>query len=225
MLEDVGGPVTLPPDRNEESWFPGRISVRLDTDMKAFDEKCKRDRITKSEIIACAFGIVLANYTGRDKVAFSYGFSGRSDSRLNNTVGYIASLLEVCCYTPEYAPDYLERFRSNLLNLMMFPSMPLVQIMGRYPNAIDVTYLYQTKDKVTYKMDDTTVKAYSLEKIMPNREISFIFQPTEEQDDSIMLHMDYHANLYSEKYVRRFARDVITTVNDIISVSIQESTR
>ena len=216
MLDGVGGPVTLPSDRNEKDWNPGRISVLLDVDTKAFDEKCQSERLTKSEIIACAFGMVLAKYTKRDKVAFSYCFSGRSDSRLNNTVGYIASLLEAVCYTPRCAPDFLEKFRSNLLNLMMFPSMPLVQMMEKYPNAIDVSYVYQPKDTVLYETDDLTVKVRSLEEIMPYEEIRFIFQPTEQQDGSIMIHIDYHANLYSEEYVRRFAEDVTAAAADII---------
>ncbi|MCR5672893.1 MAG: amino acid adenylation domain-containing protein [Lachnospiraceae bacterium] len=220
MLESAGGPVTLPFDKNEEKWEPGRISVTLDVDMNAFENKCQKDRITKSEIIACAFGIVLAKYTGRDEVAFSYGFSGRSDSRLNNTVGYISSLLEVCCWTPNCAPDYLEKFKKNLLNLMMFPSMPLVEVLDRYPNAIDITYLYQPKETVLYEMDNTPVRVRSLEKLMPNEEVRFIFQPKEKPDGSIMIDIDYHANLYSEDYVRRFAGEVVQVAGEIISGKI-----
>lgn len=203
-LKDVGGPVTLPADLNGTTWEPKRFSKKADVDAKLFSEFCRKNHLTESTLLAGALGIALCQASGREAVAFSYGFSGRNDSRLTNTVGYIATLLEVFCHIKGQTSllAYLQRFQKDLLNLMMFPSMPIPEVTKEYPNAIDVTFLYQPYESPVYEMDGKAVRAEFLQEIMPNESVKTIFQVSQDQDGGFTWDIDYHGNLYSEDCIR-----------------------
>ncbi len=187
--------------------------------MPALRAFCLRNHITASTVLAGALGLVVAKHTGRRKAAFSYGYNGRSDSRLLRTFGPVASLLEVCCRTDGTGSctDYLKGLQKELIDQMMFPMMPLAQVMAKYPAAIDICYLYQPVEKLTYEMDGRSVKAQDLQEIMPYQSIKAIFQPQEEQDGSISWVVDYHGNLYSDPFMHRIIAELNEAVNALIT--------
>ena len=99
--------------------------------------------------------------------------------------------------------------------LMMFPMMPVVQIMEKYPNALDVTFIYQPEEKACYEMEGHTVKAISLEDEMPYETIKVVMQAVE-KNGGISWVVDYHGNLYSASYMRAFLEELNAVVEAIL---------
>ena len=218
-LKDAGGPITLPPDVAEEAWKPQRFTMPLGVDAKAFEAYCQRTHLTKSSVLTCALGIVFSKIMKRESVAFSYGFSGRNDSRLRNTVGYIASLLEVCvhCGGQMSVTDTLQRFMKDFINLMMYPTMPLTQVLGAYPNALDIVFLYQPIEQGALEIEGHPVIEEFLQEVMPNETVKTVFQAMEEEDGSVSWAIDYHGNLYSEAFIRQTVESINDVVKGILS--------
>ena len=221
MLQDAGGPVTLPADLQEDTWKPQRTEMQIAADPAVFDAYCRKNHLTKSSVLSASLGIAFAKVMQRQSVAFSYGFSGRNDSRLRNTVGYIASLLEVCVHTGEKMTykDSVQRFMKDFINLMMYPTMPLVQVLEKYPNALDIVFLYQPCEQENYQMEGHEVRSEFLQDVMPNETVKIIFQVMEAQDGSVTWVIDYHGNLYSESFIQRILSDTGEVLQEILKQS------
>ena len=219
MLELSDGPTTLPPDLAIETWDPKRLTEPGSVDMQKLRGFCMQNHVSVSTVLAGALGIVLAKHTGKKNIAFSFGYNGRSDSRLHRTYGFIASMLEVLCRVGGQTSSlaYLNGFQQDVINLMMFPTMPLVEVAEKYPAATDICFLYQPAEKLTYEMDGKSVKVRFLQQIMPYETIKTIFQPQEEQDGTINWVIDYHGNLYSDAYMHRVVSELNGAVNALIT--------
>lgn len=218
LLEKSNGPVTIPPDKNEEGWIPKRITMPVSVNANTLNEFCDKNHLTESTVLSGALGIVLSKYTKHANVSYAYGFSGRTDSRLSNTVGYVANILGAFCFTQGHSTffDYLQNYQKNMINLMMYPMMPLMPVMEKYPNALDVLYVFQPKDQLDYETDGKKVHATFLQEEMPNESVKAIFQPMVEQDDSISWVVDYHGNLYSENYMRKIIEEINKVIEAIL---------
>lgn len=215
-LQDVGGPITLPANLSETSWKPRRVVKQLQFNATRFHNYCGKYHLTESSVLTCALGIVFAKIMKQKSVAFSYGFSGRNDSRLRNTVGYVASVLEVCVHTEENYLETMQRFMKDLINLMMYPTMPVEQVVSTYPNALDIVFLYQPGAKEALQIEGHPVKEEFLQDVMPNEIVKTVFQVLEQEDGSFLWEIDYHGNLYSEGFIQSILTDVDQVIGDIL---------
>ncbi len=220
MLKDANGCVTLPCDKNETTWQPARFTMPLGIRPDQLQDYCKRHHLSDTVVLAGALGLALAKASGKKDTAFAYGYSGRNDSRLQNTVGYIATLMEACCHTEGQSSHlaYLQRFQKDLINLMMFPIMPIAEIVSEYPNALDIVYVYQPYSSDTYEAGGHEVKGEFLQDVMPNETVKTVFQPTQEADGSITWIVDYHGNLYTEETIRK----TVEYINSMVSAFLAE---
>lgn len=218
-FEAVGGATTYPPDRNLEKWTPEHLESPLPVSGEELRSYCRSNHFTESVLLAGALGVVLADHTGRENSAFSFGYSGRNDSRLSNSIGYIATLIEVFCFTGKHDSykAYLKDFNRMFLNVLTFPCMPFMKVLEKYPNAIDIIYLFQPYSPEEYEMDGTRVKVISLQSDTVYENKKLIVQPVQKKDGSIIWQIDYQSNLYSEERMNDLVRDLNKTVRAIIN--------
>ncbi len=218
-FENAGGAVTFPPDRNEEKWRPEHIEIPLPVKGDELRAYCKANHFTESTLLAGALGVVLADHTKRKSTAFSFGYSGRNDSRLSNSIGYIATALEVFCHPGKHDSykDYLKDFDRMLLNILTFPIMPIMKVFEKYPNALDIVYLYQPYSPEEYEMDGHKIKVISLQDTTVYESIKLIVQPVQKRNEDISWKIDYHGNLYSKDSMIALVQDLNKTVQAIIN--------
>lgn len=221
-LLDAGGVNEMPGDSDKTKDGDGFIARHIEIPMSAgareVDDFCRKNHFSKSTLYTAAFGIVLANAQKRDSSAFCIGFSGRMDSRLSATVGYVATLLMAFCHPKKYATvaEYLRAYDRQMLNLMTYPVMPLPVIMTKYPEALNLAFIYQPYAPEEYTMDGKTVKAYDLQENLAYEKMPFIVQPYEQKDGSMTAHYDFHGNLYSDALVRDLAQKYDRVVTQMI---------
>ena len=218
-FETAGGATTYPPDRDIDEWIPKHLELPLSVTGDELRSYCKTNHFTESVLLAGALGLVLADHTGHDNAVFSFGYSGRNDSRLSNSIGYIATLLEVFCFTGKHDSyrAYLKDFNRMFLNVLTFPCMPFMKVLEKYPNAIDIIYLYQPYSPEEYTMDGKRVKSISLRNDTVYESKKLIVQPVQQKDGSIIWQIDYQGNLYSDESMNNLARDLNKTVRAIIN--------
>ncbi len=219
IFDNVGGAVTFPPDKNEEKWRPAYLDSPLSVSGSELKEYCTKNRLTESTLLAGALGIVLAGHTKRESIAFSFGYSGRNDSRLSNSIGYIATALEAFCNPGKHTSckEYLREIDRMLLNVQTFPIMPIMSIFEKYPNALDIVYLYQPYSPEEYEMDGHKIKVISLQERTVYESIKLIVQPVQKKSGDIIWKIDYHGNLYSEDSMNALVRDLNDTVRAMIT--------
>ncbi|MCR5501093.1 MAG: amino acid adenylation domain-containing protein [Acetatifactor sp.] len=211
-------PITLKADKTDGVWTPKHSSVPLEIDPSELKEYCAKNHFTESTVMAGATGLVLSKREDGRAISCPFGFSGRNDSRLSDTVGYIATIL-VCACRPEKHntfKDYLRDFDQTMRNLMTYPIMPIEKAAAEYPNFLDTVYVFQPYSPEEYDLEGTRVTARSLQEATTFKQIKLTVQYFQEKDGSITLSLDYHANLYEDSTITAFAEDIRKVVEAML---------
>ncbi|MBR6452046.1 MAG: amino acid adenylation domain-containing protein [Lachnospiraceae bacterium] len=217
-FSQCGGNTEFQSDKCEETWEQKHYEADLPVDPKSLEAFCRQNRFSPATVLAGALGRVLAKREGKERSAFFYGFSGRVDSRLGETVGYIATLICAFCNPGGIANGkaYLKDIDKHMLNLMMYPVMPFAKVLTAYPSTMDLVFLYQPYEQEDYTVDDLPVKVTSLQDQANYAKLKLLVQPMQQKDGSIRWCIDYHGNLYSDECIRTLTEDLNRAVIGIM---------
>ncbi|MCR5733216.1 MAG: amino acid adenylation domain-containing protein [Lachnospiraceae bacterium] len=219
-LLSITGFCSMPEDHHEEPWSSAHYETVISDDGEAVRKYCAQKHISTSTLFSGILSVILAVQNDKKAGSFATLYTGRNDSGLTNTVGYISTVLlnffEL--KKDDTVTGFLNRIKSTMFNMMMFPVMPLSDIMGIYPDMYDFIYCYQPYYPEDYEMDGKPVKVLDLQERAVYEKLKFIVQTFEKKDGSYTINLDYHANLFSAETVEGFAQDF----KDILTMMLKE---
>ena len=109
----------------------------LSRDDVAVGQLLDRLRISVTTLFCGLLGLTLAAENGTDRSVFEISFNGRSDSRLERTVGYLVQSVPVCCLTDGKVSlaDYLRGVQEQLLRSMSYAAQAPACVKSLLPEC------------------------------------------------------------------------------------------
>jgi len=215
------GPSTIPSDVEpvSDTVIPGRTTFEMDATYATMVEYCKQKKVSENALLAGLLGLAVSKACGRPDAAFAFAYNGRNDFRLNHTFGFVAAMMMPTYQYTKFSSfeAYVQDVQKQIVNLMIFPEMPLGQIMGAYPNALDVTYIFQPSESDDFKISETVAKGEFLKQNETRTACKTVFQATVHEGRLVWV-VDYFANLYSQECINHILEDM----NEIFNHSMQE---
>lgn len=159
LLSTTQGPTTLTYDIDGEATGIRQISREMDAPYHIMEQFCKEKRISINILMGGLLALTCARFSDRKDAAFTFGYSGRNDSRLQRTIGYIATVMLPCFHIDRFDSftAFLKQSQKQIMNLMMFPCMPIMQLYSKYPSLVDLTFIYQPYDSGHREIAGTTL--------------------------------------------------------------------
>ncbi|MCR4740110.1 MAG: amino acid adenylation domain-containing protein [Lachnospiraceae bacterium] len=220
-LLQISGISSMPEDYEDNGeWRSAHYETVICQDGEALREFCREKYISSSIVFLGILSLILSAHNSTQSGSFATLYTGRNDSGLANTIGYISTVLlnffEI--KKDDTVETFLTRIKRNMFNVMMFPIMPLSEIMGKYPNMYDFIYCCQPYYPEDYEMDGKPVKVLDLQENAVYEKLKFIIQTFERKDGSYTINIDYHSNLFSAEKAEGFAGDF----KDILDAMLRE---
>ncbi|MDD7218438.1 MAG: amino acid adenylation domain-containing protein [Clostridia bacterium] len=216
-MERIERPGMIPFDLQGKEFVPKRCICDLDASMEKIQEYCKKNRVSPNILMAGLLGMAFTKYCQHSNSAYIFGYNGRNSSQLKDTFGYIATTLMAYCYVGDYDSfsKYLQEFQKEIMDLMIFPTMPLIQLSEKCMDILSSAYIYQPLDEDTFEIGGTVAKGTFLEDNQPSDSLA-VFQ-AEETPSGIRWVLDYHGELYSEEKMHALLEDI----NHMLNIALE----
>jgi amino acid adenylation domain-containing protein len=228
-LADAPAVLDLPTDRArpavqtfEGSLCTAQIPPALYERLQAF---ARSRQVTLSILVFAAFQVLLARYSGQDRIVASMGVAGRARLELEPVVGFFINLLPLQADVsddPEFV-TFLARMRDIVLEAMENADAPLDRILEtlRLPRSTSYTpfaqvmYFFQNYPERTLMMSGLRIE---------NTHVSELRPPTAQGDLSLFVNQhgpgdlmfEYSTELYDKATIQRMGGHLVTLLGAIV---------
>ncbi len=196
--------VTLPQGDmkgNETVFMEYKTSLDIDPDMlRTF---CLDHQLTENAVTTAAFGCLLSIYAMNRTAAFATVYNGRHDAATANTVSMFVRTLPVLCRNDASLTvvDYIRKVKDQMLGAMANDSYSFRELVGLGGYSSDVLFTYQGDLFEIPDWGDMRAAREDLPFNATGEKLSIQLFPA---DGKLVFDVQYHANLYSESWVRDF---------------------
>ena len=197
--------ITLPQgDKKEETTvFKGeKFALKIGVD--ALKNFCADNQVTDNVVATGAFGYLLSLYTMNKKTAFATVYNGRHDLKTARTVSMFVKTLPVLCDIAPTATikDYLTKIKTQMLGAMVNDVYSFEELCSSTGYTSDILFTYQGDLFDVPKYGDLDIKNEQLAYNATGEKLSIQLYPF---GGKLIFDIQYHGNIYSEKWVKDFA--------------------
>ncbi len=123
----------------------GFITRRVKTDPAKIESFCDRAGITPNAFFNSAFSFVLSRFAGKDSVSYATVYSGRNDSRLENTVTLAVRTLPIAVEFTDgmTVAETVGDMQKKLMGAMSNDAVPFSELASDFGVNADVMFIYQ----------------------------------------------------------------------------------
>lgn len=207
----------LLPDRYDDDKTHSQADLRVPTDLKAVQEKCRKLNITPASLYLAAVAVAVSKYTAEDTVGICTVSNGRSNLRVSGTFGMFVNTLplvsKVDCSlsVDEYLKQVAETFMDTLAN----EDYPYGKIVTEFGYYASIMYAYQVGVLNSYRCSKGELKLQKLDLEKAKFPVSVLIEGSLEQGGSI--HVEYDASLFTSVMIEGFASAVSHIVMQMLS--------
>ena len=224
QLATVESACELEPDfvANSDS---GQLAEELaEVDSDAVNSFCRTHAVTAASLFLAASSLTLARFTRSSAVAFSTISSGRSDPRLQNTVGMFVRTLPFCAAlsAKETGLDFIKTVSDTLRETLAHENVSFVELSARYGFQPKVMFACELG-----VMDDVTIGGVA-PKLVPLGldEAKFpVSIHIEERDGRTVIAVQYNDALYRSFRMKMLAESLAQGVEALIKTPNEAVTR
>ncbi len=215
---DLNGPLTPGVSRNLR-FEPGTLASER---VKAF---CDRIRVSESAFFQGAMALLLSKYLNSRRVSFSTVYNGRPLAEMNRTIGTLIKRIPVYGDLSRdlSVADYLRGISRQLFSTMASDIFSFDEVLKAFPVNEDVEFIYQG-DLFTDRMgagagtdllqaDSWFMEHYHTGMVTGCMSIQFF-----STGGRYNMTVEYRNEKFTEAWVRRFAQDLFTTAEQLLTV-------
>ena len=217
---DLNGPLTPGVSRNIR-WEPGTLKAER---VKAF---CEKARISENGFFMGAMALLLGKYLNSRHVSFSTVYNGRTLAEMNGTIGTLIKRIPVYGNLSEdrETGEYLREISRQIFSTMSNDIFSFDEVLKCCPVNEDVEFIYQG-DLFTDKMgcgegDPCAAPLQGDRWFMEHYHTSMVTGCMSIQlfstNGLYNMTIEYRNEKFTEKWVRRFAQDLFTTAESLMS--------
>ena len=216
---DLNGPLTPGVSENIR-YEPGTLTTEQ---VKAF---CEKLHISESSFFMGAMSLMLGKYLNSKHVSFSTVYNGRPLSEMNHTMGTLIKRIPVYGNHSRDIPvgEYLRGISRQIFNTMANDIFSFDEVLKTCPVNEDVEFIYQG-DLFTDNMgkaagrsllegDKWFMEHYHTGMVTGCMSIQFF-----STDGKYNMTIEYRNEKFTENWVRRFAQDLFTAAEQLMTVS------
>lgn len=214
---DLNGPLTPGVSENIR-YEPGTLTVER---VKTF---CEQQHISESSFFMGAMALMLGKYLNSRHVSFSTVYNGRPLAEMNHTIGTLIKRIPVYGNLSKDLPvgDYLRSISRQIFSTMANDIYSFDEVLKTCPVNEDVEFIYQG-DLFTDNMgksagenllqgDKWFMEHYHTGMVTGCMSIQFF-----STNGLYNMTIEYRNEKFTEKWVRRFAQDLFTTAEGLLS--------
>jgi amino acid adenylation domain-containing protein len=214
---DLNGPLTPGVSENIR-WEPDTLTTER---VKAF---CEQQHISESSFFFGAMALMLGKYLNSKHVSFSTVYNGRPLAEMNRTIGTLIKRIPVYGNLSKDQPvgEYLRGISKQVFSTMANDIFSFDEVLKTCPVNEDVEFIYQG-DLFTDNMgksagedllqgDSWFMEHYHTGMVTGCMSIQFFAT-----DGLYNMTIEYRNEKFTEKWVRRFAQDLFTTAEGLLS--------
>ncbi len=194
----------------------------LPVDLSELTRLCNRLDVTPNVLMVAAFGYLLGVITHTNESLFATIYNGRKELKTSHTIGMFVKTLAVHVQwksdTSRY--DYLQTVKRQLLGSMNNDLFSFAELstVNHHVNS-HVLFAYQG-DLEPEKM--LGGESYEEIPVMHHATGEPLVLEVRRCQDQLLLHVNYHSNLYSSHYITTLQEAFCTVVNGFLHVSTKD---
>ncbi len=206
-LNTFGGveEISLPKgDENGNETIFGHSKIALGISPQKIKEYCLDHQTTDNALTAAAFGYLLSVYCMSKKASFATVYNGRHDVKTARTVSMFVRTLPVLCeINPALEVDeFVKATKDQMMGAMVNDTYSFRELASATGYSSDVLFTYQGDLFEVPNWGDLTCERESIEFNATGEKLSIQLYPL---NGKLILDIQYHGNLYSEKWISDFA--------------------
>ena len=227
MLKTFGDveEITLPEgDRKNDDTVFKAARFTLDTDLNALLDFCYEHQVTENVLSAGAFGYLLSICAMSRKTAFATVYNGRHDLKTARTVTMLVKTLPVLCDADpaKTVSGYLSALKEQMMGAMVNDLYSFRELTSATGYTSDVLFTYQGDLFEQPLPEELNACKEDLPFNATGEKLSIQLFPL---GGKLTLDIQYHGNLYSEDWIKRFAKQYEKVLNGFLSVQMLKDVR
>ena len=206
----------LLPDREEEVPEEGLLTRVMEVDSAKVDAFCKENGIFKSTFFTAVYSYLLAKFTGNQEVLFSTIYNGRTDKRLQHTMGmFVKSLPSYAKFTDDTTVlDFLKAGQDQMAGCRKHVAYSFADVMNDLSLQIGTTFAWHGELFANGQLCGKPMKyspLYNNSRECPIYIKAFI------REGHYCVEAEYSANEYSEALISQFLESYEAVLEGFLS--------
>lgn len=185
-------------------------------DRKSVDKFINENKLTINGLWISSLGYALAKYLNREDAIFTTVYNGRSDTRVEKSVGMFVHTFPVVVepFKASNAIDYIKTVGQQIQQNMAHDLYSFMEIAHDFGVRTDILFVYEGKISQNLKLGEYDIKKAVL---LPNNEAKAgLLIAVNDTDEGFNLLVEYNANIYEEWSMKPFITSVTRVFNSLI---------
>lgn len=198
--------VSLPQgDKKDNEITFDEYTMSLDINLKDVKTFCSKNQCSETSLTTAAFGSLLSLYTMNRKAAFASIYNGRNDKKCQNTVSMFVKTLPILCQNDSNlsVKEYVNNVQTLLLGSMMHSLYSFSELVNSSGYTSEVMFAYQGE---LFEIADLKKLHIEREELPFNATGEKLAVQLFSQANKLVLNVQYQSNLYSEQWIKDFAK-------------------
>ncbi|MEG1999268.1 MAG: condensation domain-containing protein, partial [Bacteroidales bacterium] len=176
----------------------------------------KNDGITESNIFLSSLCQVLNRYVRDEEIVLSTVSSGRSQTRLADTIGMFVRTLPVVAHIkPQKISEFMQQMQEQVFSTIEREIYPFTSMVEKYGIIPQISYVYEggIDGRLTIGGEEVYPQALGLDTV--KFPLAVVVSP--ENNGSYRILIEYDRGIYSEKEIGRLAESYIAATNYMVA--------
>lgn len=214
-LGNVEGVTEVPSDLTNPLDKAISETVYSELDFEAIENFCRQHNISPAHHILAATFYTLARFTNNEQLCITTISNGRSDLRIQNTVGMFVNTLALSAEIGEQnVLEFLNETSKNFDETLQHESYPFARIAADYDLSAEILFAYQMGIFEDYKYKGQSVAIEFFESDTPKFRLAFFIMNDPSGKPSVCL--QYDKGRYSHETMQCLAQSVSNAANAFI---------
>ena len=214
-LGNVEGVTEVPSDLTNPQEKAISETVYSELDFEAIENFCRQHNISPAHHIPAATFYTLSRFTNNEQLCITTISNGRSDLRIQNTVGMFVNTLALSAEIGEQSVlEFLNETSKNFDETLQHESYPFARIAADYDISAEILFAYQMGIFEDYKYKGQSVAIEFFESDTPKFRLAFFIMNDPSGKPSVCL--QYDKGRYSHETMQCLAQSVSNAANAFI---------
>ena len=214
-LGNVEGVTEVPSDLTNPQEKAISETVYSELDFEAIENFCRQHNISPAHHILAATFYTLSRFTNNEQLCITTISNGRSDLRIQNTVGMFVNTLALSAEIGEQSVlEFLNETSKNFDETLQHESYPFARIAADYDLSAEILFAYQMGIFEDYKYKGQSVAIEFFESDTPKFRLAFFIMNDPSGKPSVCL--QYDKGRYSHETMQCLAQSVSNAANAFI---------
>lgn len=216
QMTEVDEATQLIPDIFEKDLSHRQAFTSVPTNIAAVTAFARQNRVTPAAVYLAACFLTLGRFLYEDTVSIVTISNGRSNLKLNNTIGMFVNTLPLVTTLNhhEKTADYIRQVAQTFSDTIANEHYPFARIASQYDFHPSVSYAYQIGVSSEYRTQYGPITAENLHADIAKIPVALFIDGTEENADIVVT---YDASMYSSMMMYSLAQCIENAVQGLMT--------